>query len=73
MGKTEWCFFLARQNIAKGNKVAFYSLELSKQAMLERTARRQAGVTRYDKQIQNYNLTQKQYADQYLAELQNTD
>lgn len=58
MGKTERTFFVARENAKLGNKVAYLSLELTRESLIQRTARKKAGVNYQD--FQNWMYTDKQ-------------
>lgn len=44
-GKTEYCFFMARQNADRWEKTVFLSLEMTRQKLLERTARKRLWIT----------------------------
>lgn len=48
MGKTEFCFYLARENAAMGNRVLYISLEMSTEALIRRYAMRRAGIQKVE-------------------------
>lgn len=45
-GKTEFSFYLSRENARRGHKILYISLEMTTRGLLERYAEKKAGVTR---------------------------
>jgi replicative DNA helicase len=58
-GKTEISFYIARENCKKGRSILYVSLEMTTQALIERYARKKAGVTKkeeYDEKIPEHKI-----------------
>ena len=68
-GKTEFAYFVARQNIKLGNKVWFISLELDEDSMKLRIARKKACVSKIEFQEKRYTEIQEQLMQKTLTEL----
>lgn len=60
MWKTEFSLFLANQNVKRWNRVAYLSLELTKKDLVQRVARKSAGVSYQDFQNAKYSNRQIQ-------------
>ncbi len=72
-GKTEFSYFVARENIKLWNKVCYISLELPEYDMKLRIARKSAGVSKID--FQNWHITpyQKDLMNANFKDLDNTE
>jgi len=57
--KTEYCYSMARKNSEK-DKVLYFSLELSSDAMKKRLSRKRAWIWKYQYQTKNYSINQKE-------------
>lgn len=69
-GKTEFAYFVARQNIKLGNKVWFISLELDENNMKLRIARKKANVSKIQFQEKRYTDHQEELMQMTLNELE---
>lgn len=69
-GKTEFAYFVARQNIKLWVKVWFISLELDEDSMKLRIARKKASVSKIEFQDKLYTDTQEQLMQDTLNELE---
>lgn len=45
-GKTEFSFYLARENAQRGHKILYFGLEMTTKGLLKRYARKKSGITR---------------------------
>lgn len=71
--KTEFTYFVARQNIVNWIKVCYISLELPEYDMKLRIARKSAGISKIDWQNQNFSEEQKLIMEAKFKELQWTE
>jgi len=71
--KTEFAYFLARQNALKNNPICYINLELLENVMLSRTAKKKANITKYDFQVWNYNDLQYKLYEKHLNILNSFD
>jgi len=71
MWKTEFSYFVARQNVKNEKKVLYMSLELSREELLKRLAIRKAGVDYYNYQIKDYTEAQRDKMNTILENLKN--
>ncbi len=74
MGKTEFCFHMAKKNALKGNKVAYLSMEMKAADLVKRSARQYAHINKLDRSDKN--LTEEQKDDftkhyQYIIDIDN--
>jgi len=68
MGKTEFNYFVAREN-SKHCKVLYFALELPEEAMKNRLSMARASIWKYEYQTASYTPHQKQLMDDYRKEL----
>ena len=68
-GKTEFTYFMARNNVRALQRVCYISLELPEYNMKLRIARKSAGIKKYDFQIWNYNEEQKMIMEDTFQEI----
>lgn len=73
MWKTEFSFFMSRQNLKKGNRVAYLSLELTKKQLIHRIARKSAWVSYQDFQNGNYSERQIEIIKQEIQRFKEQD
>jgi len=60
MGKTEFCFYMAKVNAMKGNKVAYLSLEMKAEDLVKRTARQYAYINKLERSDKTLTYEQKE-------------
>ena len=61
MGKTEFCFHMAKNNAMIGNKVAYLSMEMKAADLVKRSARQYAHINKLERSDKN--LTEEQKED----------
>lgn len=67
--KTEFTYYMARQNVSNWEKICYISLELPEYDMKLRIARKSAGINKYDFQTGNYSEQQKQIMETTFDEV----
>ena len=72
-GKTEFAYFVARQNIKLDNKVGFISLELDEDSMKLRIARKKANVSKIQFQDKRYTDVQERMMQESLDILESQE
>lgn len=72
MGKSEFNYFMAREN-CKNTKVAYFCLELPEKSMKSRLARNMVWISKYNRQIKNYSEHQKVRYEEKLKKLNKYD